>query len=112
MIRSRLSRTHHAPIPVSCPPSNGVQCAHMRLVINGEEDEDTNAELRGVKLFIKRGKKDFSAGILGHIKYLRDKHTGEERLGQSTWFFSMSSVLSSIIGLIQCFAESLSGRCR
>lgn len=55
---------------------------HSKAVTSGEEDEDTKAELRGVKLFIKRGKKEFSTGMLGHIKHLCDMNTGEERLGE------------------------------
>ncbi|KAI0091557.1 hypothetical protein BDY19DRAFT_991249 [Irpex rosettiformis] len=62
-------------------------------VISGEEEEDINAELRGVKLFVKRGEKEFSAGMLGHIKYLCDRHTGKERLvfrREPVWKVSMS----------------------
>lgn len=39
------------------------------------------AELKGAKLFVKRGDNEFSTGMLGHIKMLKDKTTGEERLG-------------------------------
>lgn len=39
------------------------------------------AELKGAKLFVKRGDKEFSTGMLGHVKLLKDKTTGEERLG-------------------------------
>jgi hypothetical protein len=49
--------------------------------VSGEEDEDVKAELKGLKLFVKRGTKEFSTGMLGHIKLLCDKATEEERLG-------------------------------
>lgn len=52
--------------------------------MNGEENEETIAELKGAKLFIKRGTKEYSTGMLGHIKLLSDKKTTEERLGTST----------------------------
>ena len=47
----------------------------------GEEDEDVQEELKGVKLFIKRGDKDFSSGILGHVKLLTHRKMSDERLG-------------------------------
>lgn len=39
-------------------------------LVTGEEDESVSAELKGVKLFIKRGRKDFTDGNFGHIKVL------------------------------------------
>ncbi|KAG8221083.1 hypothetical protein J3R82DRAFT_2600 [Butyriboletus roseoflavus] len=39
----------------------------------GEEDEDVEAELKGVKLFVKRGRKEFTDGMYGHIKILAQK---------------------------------------
>jgi len=38
--------------------------------VTGEEDESVSAELRGVKLFVKRGRKEFTDGNYGHIKIL------------------------------------------
>ncbi|KAJ8584744.1 hypothetical protein M405DRAFT_826198 [Rhizopogon salebrosus TDB-379] len=38
--------------------------------VTGEEGESVSAELRGVKLFIKRGRKEFTDGNYGHIKIL------------------------------------------
>ncbi|KAI0690976.1 hypothetical protein BC835DRAFT_1417457 [Cytidiella melzeri] len=61
--------------------------------ISGEEDEETTAELKGVKLFVKRGKKEFSTGMLGHVKLLCDKTSKEERLvfrREPVWKVSMS----------------------
>ncbi|KAI0788887.1 hypothetical protein C8Q75DRAFT_734130 [Abortiporus biennis] len=48
--------------------------------ITGEEDEEVHQELRGVKLFIKRGDKEFTSGIFGHVKLLAHRETSDERL--------------------------------
>ena len=48
----------------------------------GEEDEDITSELRGVKLFIKRGTSDFSTGMTGHVKLLSHRVDGSERVGK------------------------------
>lgn len=48
--------------------------------ITGEENEVVELELKGVKLYIKRGKKPFSDGMHGHLKLLSDKTTLGERL--------------------------------
>lgn len=45
----------------------------LRLDSTGEEDEDVEAELKGVKLFLKRGRKEFTDGMYGHIKILTQK---------------------------------------
>jgi hypothetical protein len=50
--------------------------------VTGEEDEDVELELKGVKLFVKRGDKNFSDGMIGHIKLLSNKTTLDERLGE------------------------------
>ncbi|KAG0698198.1 hypothetical protein DFH29DRAFT_1003076 [Suillus ampliporus] len=39
-------------------------------LITGEEDESISTELKGVKLFIKRGRREFTDGNFGHIKVL------------------------------------------
>ncbi|KAF8448857.1 hypothetical protein L210DRAFT_3627524 [Boletus edulis BED1] len=41
--------------------------------LSGEEDETVEAELKGVKLFVKRGRKEFTDGMYGHIKILAQK---------------------------------------
>ncbi|CCM02667.1 uncharacterized protein FIBRA_04771 [Fibroporia radiculosa] len=59
----------------------------------GEEDEEVAAELKGVKVFIKRGDREFSDAILGHVKLLSHKQTGDERLlfrRELVWKVSMS----------------------
>lgn len=49
--------------------------------MSGEEGEEVEAELKGAKLFVKRGQREFSSGMLGHVKLLKDKDSEEERLG-------------------------------
>lgn len=61
--------------------------------ITGEENEDVELELKGVKLYVKRGSKPFSDGMVGHIKLLSDKETLEERLlfrREPLWKISMN----------------------
>ncbi|KAI9464662.1 hypothetical protein HD554DRAFT_1244014 [Boletus coccyginus] len=43
--------------------------------LTGEEDETVEAELKGVKLFVKRGRKEFTDGMYGHVKILTQKST-------------------------------------
>jgi len=50
------------------------------LGFTGEEDEDVEMELKGVKLYIKRGEKPFGDGIVGHLKLLAHRTTLEERI--------------------------------
>jgi hypothetical protein len=37
-------------------------------------------ELKGVKLYVKRGDKAFSDGVVGHVKLLSHRTTLDERL--------------------------------
>ena len=48
--------------------------------ITGEEEEDVELELKSVKLFVKRGDKSFSDGMMGHIKVLSNRKTLDERI--------------------------------
>ncbi|KAI0940727.1 hypothetical protein AcV7_003031 [Taiwanofungus camphoratus] len=48
--------------------------------VTGEEDENIRTELKGTKVFIKRGDREFSDGIFGHVKLLSHKVTGDERI--------------------------------
>lgn len=48
--------------------------------MTGEEDEDVESELKGVKLFVKRGSQGFSNGVLGQVKYLSNKKTSNQRV--------------------------------
>ncbi|KIP03816.1 hypothetical protein PHLGIDRAFT_223989 [Phlebiopsis gigantea 11061_1 CR5-6] len=74
----------------------------------GEEDEDTTSELRGVKLFIKRGTGDFSTGMTGHVKLLSHRTDGGERVGKCASRF-VNHVPSH---RRQCFDGSRCGRSR
>lgn len=49
-------------------------------VLTGEEDEDVEMEIKGAKVFIKRGDRDFCEGILGNVKLLKHKETGDQRI--------------------------------
>jgi hypothetical protein len=44
--------------------------AKASSLVTGEEDESVSSELKGVKIFIKRGRKEFTDGNFGHIKVL------------------------------------------
>lgn len=55
----------------------------VRVDVTGEEEEDVQQELKGVKLFIKRGNKPFASGMVGHLKLLSDRKTLKERLRTS-----------------------------
>jgi hypothetical protein len=48
--------------------------------LTGEEDEDVELELKGVKLYVKRGDSAFSEGVIGHVKLLSHRTTLDERL--------------------------------
>ncbi|KAL4263307.1 RanBD1 domain-containing protein [Pleurotus pulmonarius] len=61
--------------------------------ITGEEDEEPALELKNIKLFVKRGKKNFSNGMIGSIKLLANKSTNSERLlfrREPLWKVSMN----------------------
>lgn len=66
----------------------------------GEEDEDVESELRSVKLFVKRGTKDFTDGIIGHLKLLSHKAKQEGRLlfrREPLWQVSMNVRLHPLV---------------
>ncbi|KAH9832653.1 uncharacterized protein C8Q71DRAFT_777513 [Rhodofomes roseus] len=61
--------------------------------VTGEEDEEVRAEVKGAKVFIKRGESDFGDGIIGHVKLLSHKETADVRLvfrRAPVWKVSMS----------------------
>ncbi|KAH9951115.1 hypothetical protein B0H21DRAFT_353450 [Amylocystis lapponica] len=61
--------------------------------VTGEEDEEVRAEAKGAKVFIKRGAREFSDGILGHAKLLAHRASGEQRIlfrREPIWKVSMS----------------------
>lgn len=55
----------------------------------GEEGEVVTSDLKGIKLFIKRGRKEFTSGMYGHVKLLSCKadasasKDGDEKEGQT-----------------------------
>ncbi|KAJ7272559.1 hypothetical protein B0H12DRAFT_585819 [Mycena haematopus] len=59
----------------------------------GEEDENVALELKGVKLYIKRGEDNFSGGMVGHVKLLSHKTTSAKRIlfrREPLWKVSMN----------------------
>ncbi|KAF5354560.1 hypothetical protein D9758_011192 [Tetrapyrgos nigripes] len=66
----------------------------------GEEEETVECELKGVKLFIKRGTKEYSSGMLGHVKLLSSKGQDAERLlfrREPLWKISMNARLQPTV---------------
>ncbi|KAI3600696.1 hypothetical protein WG66_014193 [Moniliophthora roreri] len=66
--------------------------------VTGEEEEDVVSDLKGVKLFVKRGPREFTGGMLGHVKLLssRNKNTVRERLlfrREPLWQVTMNALL-------------------
>ncbi|KAF8638758.1 hypothetical protein AX17_001974 [Amanita inopinata Kibby_2008] len=61
--------------------------------VTGEENETVELELKGAKLFIKRGDKPFSGGMVGHFKLLAGKENTGKRLlfrREPLWKVSMN----------------------
>ncbi|KAK7440403.1 hypothetical protein VKT23_017041 [Stygiomarasmius scandens] len=68
--------------------------------ITGEEEETIECELKGVKLFVKRGTKEYSTGMLGHVKLLSSKNHDVERLlfrREPLWKVSMNARLQPTV---------------
>ncbi|OBZ74084.1 hypothetical protein A0H81_06267 [Grifola frondosa] len=90
--------THSIKSAISSSPREDPLAAHSyskgtHPTVTGEEDEDVSAELKGAKLFIKRGEREFSDGILGHVKLLAHRESGAQRLlfrREPVWKVSMS----------------------
>ncbi|OCH87531.1 hypothetical protein OBBRIDRAFT_153076 [Obba rivulosa] len=65
----------------------------VQNTLTGEEQERVVTELKGAKVFIKRGDREFTDGILGHVKLLSHEISGEERIlfrREPVWKVSMS----------------------
>ncbi|KAJ3974285.1 hypothetical protein EV361DRAFT_947169 [Lentinula raphanica] len=80
--------------------SNPRQDTPTQTRVTGEEDEDVKCELKGVKLFVKRGSTDYSSGILGQVRYLSDKKTSSQRLlfrREPLWKISMNTRLQPAV---------------
>lgn len=73
-----------AQVPHPDAGASSLTTAHVQLAVTGEEDEEAAAELKGAKVFIKRGERDFCEGILGTVKLLKHKETGHERIRASS----------------------------
>ncbi|KAI0074487.1 hypothetical protein K474DRAFT_1665323 [Panus rudis PR-1116 ss-1] len=61
--------------------------------LTGEEDEEVLSEVKGAKLYIKRGDKDFTDGMFGNVKLLSHPETKARRLvfrREPVWKVSMS----------------------
>lgn len=56
----------------------------MDLDLTGEEDEEVASDIKGVRLYIKRGERDFTSGMLGHVKLLSNKTSENQRLRKLT----------------------------
>ncbi|KAF9224093.1 hypothetical protein BS17DRAFT_808377 [Gyrodon lividus] len=72
-----LSSAASEPSSASVQNKNGIEVASQTQAltksssfITGEEGETVVAELKGVKLFTKRGRKEFTDGMYGHVKIL------------------------------------------
>ncbi|KAJ7591407.1 hypothetical protein C8J56DRAFT_562161 [Mycena floridula] len=87
------TRSLHAITPIAKLKS---KLAH----ITGEEEEDTVCELKGVKLFKKRGNREFSSGMLGHVKVLSSKKDDKKRLvfrREPLWKISMNIAIQPTV---------------
>ncbi|KAI0730974.1 hypothetical protein C8Q76DRAFT_782482 [Earliella scabrosa] len=77
--------------PLAAPTPSS--CTQKVATVTGEEDEEATAELKGAKVFVKRGDRDFCEGILGNVKLLKHKATGAERIlfrREPVWKVTMS----------------------
>ncbi|KAH9940750.1 uncharacterized protein BXZ73DRAFT_98581 [Epithele typhae] len=81
-------------------------------IVTGEEDEELETELKGVKVFIKRGNRDFCEGILGNAKLLKHKVSGQQRIlfrREPVWKVTMSVRLRPAV---RCSFEEVQGALR
>ncbi|KAJ2928556.1 hypothetical protein H1R20_g8549, partial [Candolleomyces eurysporus] len=77
-----------------------VKISKLKTDFTREENEDVEQELKGVKLFVKRGNKPFSSGMIGHLKLLSEKSTSTERLlfrREPLWQVSMNVKVNSTV---------------
>ncbi|KAI0766159.1 hypothetical protein BD413DRAFT_156647 [Trametes elegans] len=68
---------------LACTPDPLAALSYARstqTTLTGEEDESVVAELKGAKVFIKRGDHEFCEGILGNVRLLKHKESGRERI--------------------------------
>ena len=79
------------------------------LDVTGEENETVESELKGVKLYIKHGSREFTDGLIGHIKLLSNKDSESGRLREYKPVFCVT--FHRQIGL-QFSAVNRFGKCR
>ncbi|KAJ7027917.1 hypothetical protein C8F04DRAFT_73447 [Mycena alexandri] len=82
------SESEPALAAAKTPPTLSIQ-----TLSTGEEEEDVTLELKGVKLYVKRGEANFSGGMVGHIKLLSHKTSLSKRLlfrREPLWKVSMN----------------------
>ncbi|KAI0831893.1 hypothetical protein BC628DRAFT_1350403 [Trametes gibbosa] len=80
--------------------------------ITGEEDEEVVTELKGAKVFIKRGERDFCEGILGNVKLLKHKETGHERILFRREPVMKVSMNVPLRPLVRCSFDEVQGQLR
>ncbi|KAJ2913351.1 hypothetical protein MD484_g7067, partial [Candolleomyces efflorescens] len=90
------------PVPATTPwfGSTSMSASKGFAAFAGEENEDVEQELKGVKLFVKRGNKPFSSGMIGHLKLLSDKSASTERLlfrREPLWQVSMNVKVNATV---------------
>lgn len=73
-----FSSLQHASL--TCPVRTSLIVDPFSVGPTGEEGEELEQEIKGVKLFVKRGNKPFASGMIGHLKLLSDRTTQAERL--------------------------------
>ncbi|KAK0202339.1 hypothetical protein DFS33DRAFT_886513 [Desarmillaria ectypa] len=75
------STTHRATIDRPLAPPT-IEAPRESTVphLTGEEDEEVANDIKGVRLYIKRGERDFTSGMLGHVKLLSNKTSQSQRL--------------------------------
>jgi hypothetical protein len=85
-------------------PLNALEAeAHSKstyIHLTGEEEEEIVSELKGAKIYVKRGNKDFTDGMLGHIKFLSSQKTQSARLlfrREPLWSVSMNVRLAPTV---------------
>lgn len=79
---------------------DGADVKEKSAPVTGEELEIVQSELRGLKLFMKRGDKPFASGMVGVAKILKEKKSGAERLlfrREPLWQVSMNVKLNSTV---------------
>ncbi|EAU90747.2 hypothetical protein CC1G_04016 [Coprinopsis cinerea okayama7 len=103
------SQTSGSHAIVAATPSKSVNLMPSTLT-TGEENEDVEQEIKGVKLFIKRGNKPFASGMVGHLKLLSDKKTLAERLlfrREPLWQVSMNVRLNAATRVVYDAEENV-----